>query len=168
MLVNTNQLREMHKHQLELDKSILDAKGLTNEEVALKRRIALLVEFGEFLQELPTTFKFWKDTAVDDRKKALEELSDCIHFALSVTTSESLEVIIEQLQLNNEFFFDPRLKESKDDVIRAVTGVIFEDGGDMIAVFLMLAYVFDFKWSDIYKAYLAKLEVNKERLNSGY
>ncbi len=85
MNINIEQLKEIHKMQQNLDKRIHEERGLETRETHIKRIVAFNVEFAELLQELPTTFKYWKKTAIDNRDKALEEFVDCVHFALSMS-----------------------------------------------------------------------------------
>lgn len=77
------ELAELLEMQQKLDESILKEKGITEYPVD-EIETALIVELGELMNEFPTKFKYWKSTAVDNRKKGLEEYVDCLHFALSI------------------------------------------------------------------------------------
>ena len=80
------QLEELLKLQKELDEAILKEQGIVwDEKIEEQTKVALFVELGELMNEMPTKFKHWKKTAVDNREKALIEYADALHFALSLT-----------------------------------------------------------------------------------
>ena len=71
MLEQLNELLEM---QYALDEAILKEHGnVYDEKIAEQMKIALFVELGEMMNELPTKFKCWKKTAKDNKEKALVE-----------------------------------------------------------------------------------------------
>lgn len=59
------QFEHIRKQQYELDKRILNGA----EYPLGKINIALFVELGELMNELPTYFKYWKKTSVDNKKR---------------------------------------------------------------------------------------------------
>ena len=61
------QFEYIRKQQTILDTRILNG----NEYPENKMSIALFVELGELMNELPTYFKHWKKSAVDNKEKAL-------------------------------------------------------------------------------------------------
>lgn len=80
-----DQLKELLEMQRVLDDAILKEHGkVYDETIAEQNKIALVVELGEMMNELPTKFKHWKSTAKDNREKALVEYVDALHFALSL------------------------------------------------------------------------------------
>ena len=79
--------------QRELDTAILKQHGnIYDENIAEQTKIALFVELGEMMNELPTCFKHWKFTAKDDRKKALIEYVDALHFQMSLFNHYKLNI----------------------------------------------------------------------------
>ena len=76
-------IEELLKRQAMLDKKF-DEKETIRERTLIRIRIAYLTELGELGQELKNDWNYWKNhTKPVDRRKALEELSDCLHFYLS-------------------------------------------------------------------------------------
>jgi dimeric dUTPase (all-alpha-NTP-PPase superfamily) len=74
---------QLTKAQAELNNHIALEKAIDLRDYKIHRIIALQVEFGELLNELPFLFKYWKSKPMDF-KKALEEYVDGIHFLLSI------------------------------------------------------------------------------------
>ena len=80
------QLKELLEMQRVLDEAILKEQGIVwDEKIEEQTKVALFVELGELMNEMPTKFKHWKKTVVDNREKALIEYADALHFALSLT-----------------------------------------------------------------------------------
>ena len=106
-------LAELSNMQQYLDLSIYKEKGIT-EYPKKEVMVALIVELGELMNEFPTKFKYWKDTAKDNYQKGLVEYVDCLHFALSLTnymTSEDIEK------------FSNFIDEPREEAIIKVVGV---------------------------------------------
>src|SRR5690606_41690289 len=76
-----NRLMELQK---ELDKQIIEGRGLQGRGLLPMRVLALQVEIAELAQEVSDAWKFWKSPKPRDQKKVLEELVDCLHFLLSI------------------------------------------------------------------------------------
>lgn len=76
-------IEELLKRQAVLDRKF-DKKETIRKRNPIRIRIAFLTELGELGQELKSDWNYWKNhTKPVDRRKALEELSDCLHFYLS-------------------------------------------------------------------------------------
>lgn len=76
-------IEELLKRQAMLDKKF-DEKETARKRTAKRIKVAYLAEVGELIQELKADWNYWKNhTKPIDRQKALEELSDCLHFYLS-------------------------------------------------------------------------------------
>jgi len=78
-------IQELQNEQQKLDEFIIQKKNLTdidNKVGFIRTKIALLVEIGEFANEL-ATFKHWKKSTEINLEQAREELIDCLHFYLS-------------------------------------------------------------------------------------
>ena len=68
---------------LETQKLLRDRIGYNEPDRFEKLILALLVELGECVNELPEVFKFWSHKK-NNREKALGEYVDVLHFALEV------------------------------------------------------------------------------------
>lgn len=156
------QLKELLEMQRVLDEAILKKHGnVYNDEIAEKVRIALFVELGEMMNELPTYFKHWKFTAKDNREKALVEYVDALHFQMSLFNHYRLNIsdvpdydkCIENFSTLSHKL---RLCNSCYDKVEGITK-LFSIGNYL-----------GFTWDEIYKAYKAKNQVNYERLANGY
>ena len=100
-------LQQLFKTQAELDKKIVEEKGLQGQDLLDKKILALQVELGELAQNW-RGFKFWSEdqeprTKTYKSKQAsggefyreihevnpmLEEYVDCLHFILSIGLEE--------------------------------------------------------------------------------
>ena len=81
--LKTFDIKELLKRQEKLDKKF-DEKETLRERTQIRTYIAYFTELGELAQELKVDWNYWKNhTKPIDRQKALEELSDCLHFYLS-------------------------------------------------------------------------------------
>ena len=157
------QLKELLEMQRVLDESIFKAKGITKYPLE-NMRIALFVELGEFLNEMPTQFKHWKSSAVDDREKALEEYVDCLHFALSLSNQRN--ILINKIAPSYE-----QLKyiKSQNDLIDNLSYIMSNNCEfHFLECLFGIGNYFGFAWEEIYNAYKEKNKVNYERLKNGY
>lgn len=156
------QLKELLEMQRVLDEAILKEHGnVYDEKIAAQMKIALFVELGELMNELPTHFKHWKKTAVDNREKALVEYVDALHFHLSLFN-------YYKVNINDVLDYDECIKnyiELSVDLTRCCAFCEYHLG---------IEYLFDignhlgFTWEEIYQAYKDKNAVNYERLKNGY
>lgn len=90
-------VKDLYEMQDALDQEIFDKFSLTREETSIRRRLALLVELGECVNET-RCFKFWTMKDPSPADVILEEYADGIHFLLSLgidlhDSSESIESI---------------------------------------------------------------------------
>lgn len=160
-----NQLKELLEMQKVLDDSIFKAKGI--EEYPLENmKIALFVELGELMNELPTKFKHWKSSAVDNREKALVEYVDCLHFALSVTYHQNLYNTNDMMKKWHDY--EELSKEADEYAITEILENIVTSRLTKLHHLLILGNKLGFTWEEIYNAYIAKNKVNYERLKNGY
>ena len=162
------QLHELLEMQRVLDNAILKERGnVYSEEIAEKTKIALFVELGELMNEVPTAFKHWKKTAKDNREAALVEYVDALHFALSLTNHtvqkgkyvDDYEKYNDLVHLDYSWILYLTMYEccSSEANFKMMLGYLFILGNKL-----------GFTWDEIYKAYKAKNQVNYERLANGY
>lgn len=145
---------------------ILDERILNGAEYPVdKMRIALFVELGELMNELPTYFKYWKKTAVDNKEKALEEYVDCLHFAVSLLNYYE--------KFDHKYYYHPEYDDCKNDSDTSLDEeleFVFKFAGSAISIesLFILGNQFGFTWDEIYQAYLKKNQINHERQDGGY
>ena len=81
--LKTFDIEELLKRQAMLDEKFKEKMGI-QEIDGNKIRVAYIDEVGEFVHELKSKWCYWKNSFKElDKRKTLEELSDCMHFALS-------------------------------------------------------------------------------------
>ena len=129
-------------------------------------KIALFVELGELMNELPTRFKHWKSSAVDNREKALVEYVDCLHFALSITYYQN--VIKTDEQFKYWLDYDTCGEVADEYTILELIETIMTSNLSKLSHLLTLGNKLGFTWKEIYNAYIEKNKVNYERLKNGY
>lgn len=154
-----DQLKELLQMQKELDERILQGKLYPAEQM----KIALFVELGEMMQELPSYFKHWKKNAVDNREKALEEYVDALHIQLSLFSFYRLERYVEIC--NYEYTDDDELQ---DFSICLQSAAINYDNAMGLMDLFCLGRKLGFTWEEIYRTYKAKNKINHERQDNGY
>ena len=159
-------LAELSYMQQCLDLSIYKEKGIT-EYPQNEVMVALIVELGELMNEFPTKFKYWKDTAKDNYQKGLVEYVDCLHFALSLTNY----IVCEDLDFYTSKLYIDSINYSKkinrylelSDILVKIIDIDF-----CLSYLMMLGKELGFSWDEIYKTYIEKNKINYERLSSGY
>lgn len=163
-----DQLEELLEMQRVLDEAILKEHGnVYDEKIAEQMKIALFVELGELMNEMPTKFKHWKKAAKDNREAALVEYVDALHFALSLTNhskaqgefDDCYESYSDLVHLDYSWILYSIMNECFDETsnLNMILGHLFILGNKL-----------GFTWDEIYKAYKAKNAINYERLKSGY
>lgn len=153
MNFNEKQLIEMLEMQKSLDKYIMDNHNIEyNEETAEKVELALLVELGELLNELPSHFKYWKPNVDNNKEAALEEFADCMCFAMSLHNYH---------EANNTFITDEELDLNANMFV--VCTSIFLGAESLLSRLLILGNNLGFTWEEIYESYMKKNKINYER-----
>lgn len=157
-----DQLKELLEMQRVLDEAILKEHGnVYDEKIAEQMKIALFVELGELMNEMPTKFKHWKKTAEDNREAALVEYVDALHFQLSLFNYYECKVN-KWIDYNNRLIEEHSLYDLLQASVKYAntpTGInrLFDIGNHL-----------GFTWDEIYQAYKEKNEINYERLKNGY
>ena len=162
-----DQLKELLKMQKVLDNNIFKEKGIKHYPKE-NMQVALFVELGELLNELPTLFKHWKSSAEDNREKALVEFVDCLHFCLSLTNYFKKD-------FEDDFSWYPEgydynsyeVKSSSElSISMLFKKMVYFDGN--LHYLFALGVKLGFTWEEIYTAYKNKNAINYERLRSDY
>ncbi|BAP39647.1 dUTP diphosphatase [Metamycoplasma canadense] len=127
--------------------------------------IALLVELGEFANEIKA-FKYWKKNKEIDRQKVLEEFADGIHFITSISyplgINSTLFPIIKHKNFNLQLAYTYKLftnllnKKTKENVQKAYEA------------YLGLGKIVGIEEQDIINAYRQKNKKNYQRIENKY
>ncbi len=162
-----DQLKELLEMQRVLDENIFRNKGI-REYPKENMQIALFVELGELMNELPTRFKHWKSSAVDNREKALVEYVDCLHFALSLTNNIG-DAFDKDLALSPDIYDynSHQITLLAEMKISSIMKNIIQFEGNLSYLF-GLGVKLGFEWDEIYKAYKDKNAINYQRLKENY
>ena len=148
-------IKKMLKTQKELDAALFEKGGLKEYPIE-QIKTAYRVELGEALQEWKS-FKYWKkNKGIIDINKLLEELSDCLHFALS------LENEIKNYNYEEVFkYYDKYDLYEIIDKCFTIYGTVL---GDTIALGLKLGFTLD----QLEEAYYKKNKINWDRIANNY
>lgn len=161
------QLKELLEMQRVLDAHIFEKHGVKDYPKE-NMQIALFVELGELMNELPTYFKHWKKSAINNREKALVEFCDCLHFALSLTNNEK-ESFDNDLSLSPDFY-DYNSHQitliSELPIHKLLKNIVVFEGN--LSYLFGLGAKLGFTWDEIYNAYKDKNAINYARLRSNY
>lgn len=102
--LKTFNIKELLRRQAMLDEKFDKKKTIRKRELELIR-LAYHTELGEFLQEVKSDWNYWKNSTKEiNKQRALEELSDMLHFSLSYVNNDSFNSRIKNK--------DIRLKKS--------------------------------------------------------
>ena len=154
-------IKKMIEDQKELDKVIFEKAGLTQypyKQISL----AYKVEVGEALNEW-AGFKYWKTNKKINREALLEELADCLHFALSLEGyCKDYECRYEQYEGKKEWLYYHREYDTE-----SYANCCFkypEYLGNTIALALKMGFTRE----ELVNAYYRKRKINFERSRNGY
>ena len=162
------QLKEMLVMQRRLDEAIHKEKGIFHDPDD-KLQIALFVELGELMNELPTTFKYWKSSAKDNRNKALVEYVDALHFSLSLANRLG-PIFRDDLERGKEGFdYNSRFIANLSQLsLQKLLYATVENEFTRLSFLFALGRKLGFTWGEIYTVYRLKNAENWERLYNGY
>lgn len=154
------QLKELLEMQYIIDKSIATEKGFKKYPLE-EMRVALFVELGELMQELPSYFKVWKNNKVDNREKALEEYVDCLAFKMNIFNYQMQYKDRNSIPL-------PKYEEcelGRCDLLPLLRDTILWDS---FYYLFALGNRLGFTWNEIYDEYKRKYQINITRIDNGY
>ena len=189
-------LNKLFKTQAELDKKIVEEKGLQGQDLLDKKILALQVELGELANE-HRGFKFWSEDReprtgiliecekcggsgrdyygycgnchggyVGKTNPLLEEYVDCLHFILSI--GNDLEFVVS----NTEVMRQESITDALLDLFELVSTLSWNIDSDnysvLLARFIELGEKLGFTWEQVVDAYYKKNEINHERQENGY
>lgn len=157
-----NRLMELQK---ELDKQIIEGRGLQGRNLLPMRVLALQVEIAELAQEVSDAWKYWKTPRPRNRERVLEELVDVLHFLLSIGLDIGIDpnerpiYAFKRMDLIDQF-------DAMFDMARIC--YIPEQWHWTLCVYLGLCDMLGFDWDKIEAAYIAKNDLNLTRQEQGY
>lgn len=163
-------IRKMLKMQAKLDKAIMEEYGLEELDEE-KLNLAILDEIGELTHELKANWCWWKKTqAPVDKEKALGELVDIWHFALSYQNHFNYG----EEGIKSAYMF----KRNSKNILNLLTTKEFklsETFADLIALrcdkletLIAITEYLGFTIEQVYEAYCGKNKINYQRLENGY
>lgn len=159
------QLKELLKMQKLLDEAIMKEHGLA-EYPANNMEIALFVELCEMMNELPTKFKYWKKSAIDNRENALVEYVDALHFVLSLFNHQDCKIAYVKAYNECGKCNEYAVPTIYDCLINLIMRTY--DGYAILNIMFKLGNILGFSWEEVYTTYKKKNAVNYERLKKGY
>jgi dimeric dUTPase (all-alpha-NTP-PPase superfamily) len=161
----------------ELIKDMLERQKAYDEEVSNKHNVdyvsksqlesALFDELGELMHAQKADWCWWKFTQEPkDEAKVFEEYVDVLHFALMFEINFG-----HGCYLNDDIGWNyRRIKSDSELGLAYVYSRVLDTikDSDVLAYVIALGLHMGFSLEQIYKEYIRKNEINKERLKEGY
>jgi len=158
-------LNRLFKLQSELDRRIIEGRGLEGKNLIPMRVLALQVEIAELAQEVGDAWKFWKSPRARNREKVLEELVDVLHFLLSIGLAIGVDPYEMPFKIYRRIDLIDQINEMFD--MARICNIPNQWHWTM-SVYLGLCDMLGFSWDEVERAYLAKNEINLARQEQGY
>ncbi|QSF13782.1 dUTP diphosphatase [Mycoplasma sp. Mirounga ES2805-ORL] len=162
--MNFSRIYEMQK---KLDAAYTIDPKITEDKIGFfhKRLLALLVEVGEFANEIQT-FKYWKKHKNVDMKKVSEEFADVMHFQTSLAYRLGASEIIEPLILDEDI--NLQLIKYYRLIVNLMEDLSKEKIEEVLSVSIALAHMVGIDDQQIFDNYEAKNKINYERIRNNY
>lgn len=165
MNINFEELKELY---IDFDEYLRKVEKINGIIVTYEdQRIPLFVELGELLNEFPTNFKYWRQSAKDNRDSGLEEFADCLNIIFGMMSFSDLKSIKMNLDIMTEIF----IKDNNDIYYNIYSIIDISYKRNPISQFynlIAIGYKLGFTWEEIYKASKNKIKIINERLDNGY
>lgn len=165
MDINFKELKELY---IDFDEYLRKVEKINGIIVTYEdQRIPLFVELGELLNEFPTKFKYWRQSAKDNRDNGLEEFADCLNIIFGMMSFSDLKSIKMNLDIMTEIF----IKDNNDIYYNIYSIIDISYKRNPISQFynlIAIGYKLGFTWEEIYKASKNKIKIINERLDNGY
>lgn len=165
MDINFKELKELY---IDFDEYLRKVEKINDIIVTYEdQRIPLFVELGELLNEFPTKFKYWRQSAKDNRDNGLEEFADCLNIIFGMMSFSDLKSIKMNLDIMTEIF----IKDNNDIYYNIYSIIDISYKRNPISQFynlIAIGYKLGFTWEEIYKASKNKIKIINERLDNGY
>lgn len=165
-MTSTEMIEDMLERQKKYDAEVFKKHNVTSVSRQQLER-ALFDELGELMHAQKADWCWWKFTQEPvDVAKVFEEYVDVLHFALMFEiTYGDCRYQNEDIEYNYRTLkFDSELGQAY--VYSRVLGSVEDD--DVLAYVIALGLHMGFSLEEIYKEYIRKNEINKERLANGY
>ncbi len=165
-MTSTEMIKDMLCRQNKHDAEVFKKHNVTSVSRQQLER-ALFDELGELMHAQKADWCWWKFTQEPvDVAKVFEEYVDVLHFALMFEiTYGDCRYQNEDIEYNYRTLkFDSELGQAY--VYSRVLGSVEDD--DVLAYVIALGLHMGFSLEKIYKEYIRKNEINKERLAKGY
>lgn len=162
----TLKLTEIRNLQSELDEVIMANHQVNRAQTRTKRILALLVEIAELANET-RTFKFWSFKPSSEKEVLLEELSDCVHFVISLgidlsDQTETLEFIPRDESLSVQFI------DWMAEAAHLENQFNETQYHKVLSYIASVALALGFSAEDVAQTYLKKNEINHHRQDNQY
>ena len=159
-------LSKLLAEQYKLDKAIQDNHHVSYADTREERKLALLVELGEFANAT-RTFKFWSFKPSESKERVLDEFADGLHFLLSLGLAynfrlDTIEVEADEKDLTAAIL---NAYHCIDEFYNCRT---LETYANMFVGYLKILATLGYTWKDAYDAYFLKLEENHHRQETNY
>ncbi len=157
---------DIYKKQIELDKYIFEKNNLSSKETYKKRKIAFLIELGEFANEV-RSFKFWSKKTMSKEEIVIEEFIDGLHFIISVGVdmeNKDWKIVIK----NNDKDFNDQLMQTYILFIKYSKTNDINDYQKAFESFVTLGAILGFTYEKLFKAYSLKNQENVRRQENNY
>lgn len=161
----------------EIIKDMLERQKAYDAEVFKKHNItyvsrnqlesALFDELGELMHAQKADWCWWKFTQEPvDVDKVIEEYIDVVHFALMYEIKFGSGCYTDKDIEHNYIKLKYDLRRGQAFVYSRVLGTLKDN--DVLAYVIALGLHMGYSIEEIYKEYIRKNEINKERLKEGY
>ena len=165
-MTSTEMIEDMLERQKKYDAEVFKKHNITYVS-RYQLESALFDELGELMHAKKGDWCWWKFTQEPtDKAKAFEEYVDVLHFALMFEINFG-----HGCYLNDDIGLNYRRIKSYSElglayVYSRVLGILKDN--DVLAYVIALGLHMDYSIEEIYKEYIRKNEINKERLKEGY
>ena len=157
--------KEIFKMQKALDREIHKAHKVSFKDTLDKKILALLVEVGEFANEIKP-FKYWKKDKSIDKSKVLEEFVDGIHFFISLANYLDIDPIINSNVIDKDpskqLLYVFELISKLNNTFNEVNLV------NAFQAYMGIAKLSGLSEKEIKEHYISKNKVNFERIANNY
>lgn len=158
-------LSRIYEMQKKLDNTVDETHGITGEDVTTKKILALIVEIGEFANEI-SSFKYWKKNINVQKDLVLEEYADGLHFFASfyvgLDVKEDVKPILASNDLNEMFL---ELYSATTDL---KNGISLEKLNKAFGTYIGIAKLMKFDEEEVLEYYFKKNKINFERMKNNY
>ena len=163
------ELNTMLHLQKNLDIKVRDNNDIDQDkDLILEKFLAIKTEIFELANEIES-FKYWKKNK--GKTNQLEEACDVLHFVLSIANEKDVELV----ECGQDKNYDPD-KYDMNELIGIMDCMVSDmymerDWVELNSFLLILGIVVNkcgYDIEDLYKGYIAKNKVNKERQDNNY